>query len=1135
MEVHLVLKENPESRPDPVFLKSNNENKIVFPKFQTQFDFKSVNYFENDVFSTVALPLIDDKFFKGEDSLLLTLGPTNSGKSHILFKSNNSIVDQSLKHIFNNIDPLSSNVSQIRKYYPNIIDSRSPDTSCDSSMTSSLHLSVSIFELYNDNIIDLLNQNNKSISRENSIIVTDPIDSKLIPRNISKCLVNSYESIHDVVFNALQKRKTFPTFTNSDSSRSHCFIFLNLHKIYADVIQTTRFSIVDLAGLERTKSAKTSGLSLREASYTNASLTELGRCLELISMKQFHKTCLRTNKLTRLVLNDYVKCNHPVCILVTLDPFGEEGLILQTLRYIDPIKYQHLQRKSLLNIRKKSKTIDEREQKGLINEIDRLRQNQKILKSKVNNLEESVVENENNIRSELYKQHERNIYQLTIDHKEEINKMSQNFIYQTDQKLQDQSDSFKLKLDEAQKLINEKQTELDLTNKQLLEKKTELETLYSEYSQLKTILEENSNTVDDLNLKIEEFNNANENLKIEIDTLTLKIVDLEASHKEELDNLNLIKAKIIDDLQKDLDTSNETMNSLKNDLKLLNEQLGSKNEQNENLLKEQSDLQNNLSMLTLNLENKDNEILKINSENFDKMKKLSELLSSKELLIESLNVEIHNLKTEIFSKSELYEKLQSEKSFEILNLQNEIDNLKSSISSIEIDKQNVVDKLTDSNNTFKSTIEFLEQMLQAKDQDITQLENDKHLELENYKSSIDQKNAEIKNISREIQSLNAMLNSERSNFQNEIENKTIEFTKILEENKNKMRQANCDFEEAKKDFQKKLDKNNTLLEEETQKNNNLKVELEMASENVNKNFTKALEKANSLAESIKDIQQKLDHKNKELESMVSSKKNTEEELAKLQLLCSDLKSELSDKEKVYEKYVALKSKNSEYSTYVKKLQTEKEKAIQDLKDKDVEVENLEKQVEKLKNRLALTEEKNLAESKRQSSAEIDNAISSFSEGKINKTSRDSLNILDTDPLDDIGLPSIMSSPIKANSFLIHSDSLDKENTISFGSQSQKKKNKNKNKKFNKQELLLQQRQLHEKKMALSERTKTDKNKYKALANSKPTDLNKRLSLPSTSKIADKIGKKRKTLSPMKPLKKKIRKSIGGDDSLDLLE
>lgn len=1136
MEAHLVLKENPEDRPNPVFLRSKDENKIVFPKFQTQFDFKSISYPNDDIFSTVTLPLIRDKFFKGEDSLLLTLGPTNSGKSHLFFKSDNSIIIQSLKYIFDNIEPLSSDVAQIRKYYPNILDARIPDKSCDVSHSGSLHLSVSVFELYNDNIIDLLNQTLKTTPKMNSTIVTDPTDSKLTPRNLTKCLVNSYDSTHNVIFNALSKRKTSPTFTNNESSRSHCFIFLNLHKIYGNVIETTRLTFVDLAGLERSKSAKTSGLSLREASCTNGSLTELGRCLELISMNQLYRTCLRTNKLTRLVLNDYVRFNHPVHIIVTLDPFGEEGLILQTLRYIDPIRYQHLQRRSLLHSRPRSRNINENEQKGLINEIDKLRHNQRLLKNKISNLEESIIENESNLKNQLYKENEKNISEMMMNHKEEINLLTQKFRNQTDSKLQDQLDSFKLKLDEAQNIINNKNSEIDLITTELNDKKEELNSIKMKYSEISTVLNNlkltNIKEVNDLNTKLEEVNKANEYLKKEIEVVTVKITELNSNHKEELKSLEINNNKIINELKESLSKSSESYDFLKSELNTSNNELHEKIIQNNILLDDKNALNSKLSSLKADLESKNKTISEMKEENEHKIKELVDSLSLKESELFTISSQIDILKSEISSQTLLHRKDNEQKDAHISELKSQCLKLQQSLTSSNQENQTLKSKLEENNDISKTTVEFLEKMVESKDAEISRIETQKAVEIEKYKISMAQKNSEIENLKSELENFKLSLNGKIEYIKQESEKKSKNLLKIIEEKENKLKQTNIDFSKFEKLSQQKAKEVELLLNDEIEKNKILKSDFEKLVVSKDEIITKLSKNIDMLNETIQTLESNLGRKDEELEIIQISKKSIDEELAKLQLECSDLKSELSEKEKIYERYVSLKTKNSEFSVYVKQLQSEKEGLSKELRDKDIKLSKYSEQIEKLSNKIASLEEQKIIELKRQSSADIDNAILSSGEGNIDKIPRESFNILDTDPLDDIGLPTIMSSPVKTSTFQIHSDINDKDNTITFGSKQPKKKKKGK--KANKFEHSLNQKKLHEESMIKSNNiSQNNKLKFNALVNKKTSDLNKRQSLPLKSN--EKILRKRRTLSPVKTTKKKLRKSIGGDDSLENLE
>lgn len=1129
MDVHLVLKKHPEvgNEQEAAFLRSKEENKIVFPRFQTQFAFKSISYPDENVFGKIAAPLIENKLMHGEDSLLLTLGPTNSGKSHLLFQETNSIVDQSLKLIFDRIDSLSTNFDQIKKYYPQIIDARASVEEVNTSFSSSTHFSISMFELYNDNIVDLLSPDSKS-SRTNLGIVTDPVDFKLTPRNISKFLVNSYESARSLLFSGLKNRKTFPTYSNNESSRSHCFIFLNIHKVYANVLETTRFSIVDLAGLERSKSARTSGLLLKEAGHTNSSLTELGRCLELISMNQFHKTCLRTNKLTRLVLNDFVKHKHPVSILVTLDPFGEEGLILQTLRYIDPIKYQDLQRRSLLVFKSKAKQIKGDDHRGLTSEIDRLRKTQKNLKSKIQNLESSMLEKEVTIRKELYEKNEENLAAIILEQKQELNSLSQNFTTQTDEKLQDQANSYDNKLKALNVIIVEKQNTCDQYLKLLESTKSEYELIKKEYSELLINFEDvkssKSKEVNALTNKLEAAVVDNDLLKLELETLNLKLKDMQANN-EQIIKLKLESKEHIATLESDLKTVNAQINQLRKRLALVTDEAKQKDieltdSKNENLklLEKISDLE-----------------FAVNTKEL-KTKSLSkELISQKEMLESSLEMK----QTELIDLDTTLKTLREESDFIIKSLKTELDkkdaelaelNSKNSLDTETFDKvlkskekelDNSLSEMTVMKDGYQEKIYSLEQEIAKNNQEISILKGNLVSESDLHKSNISKINEE-KNIL--IEELNGFKQSSRA-LENKMQHQKDEIVSLSK----KLEQANSDNVEITA-LSTELQDLRKFLEEEKERKNKLKLKL-LEVENEKSNLAVELnEEIKQLRDSNEGLGLELQLKDEKLNEALSVKNRSEEELARLQMQCSDLKSELVEKERYAEKYSLLKEKYESKKESLHAMESEKTALAEELRKKSSQLLEYADKIKNLERKLELSGQHQLDRAEKSSTVEIDLALNDVLTGDqaIDKTPRKSLNILNTDPLDNIGLPDILSSPVKPPSFQIHSDSVIANDKI-IDLEATQVKRKEKLKKISKRELLSQQKQNHEKKMLETYETpKSNKKKFKTLANTKSSDLNKK-SLTLTSKLDAKL-KKRKSSSPLKPGRKKVRKSVGVDDS-----
>ena len=90
-------------------------------------------------------------------------------------------------------------------------------------------------------------------------------------------------------------------------------------------MRTSRFNLIDLAGSERQKSAKTAGKELKEASAINKSLSALGNVINALvdnaNGKERH-IHYRDSKLTFL-LKDSLGGNSKTCIITNISPAGK--------------------------------------------------------------------------------------------------------------------------------------------------------------------------------------------------------------------------------------------------------------------------------------------------------------------------------------------------------------------------------------------------------------------------------------------------------------------------------------------------------------------------------------------------------------------------------------------------------------------------------------------------------------------------------------------------------------------------------------------------------------------------------------------------------------------------------------------
>lgn len=207
---------------------------------------------------------------------------------------------------------------------------------------------MSIYEVYNDKIFDLLAPSNAARRKALLFKSTRSSGDRKVVTGLRKVMVTDLYEALQVLGVGQYQRSHGETGSNDKSSRSHCFITLELKKLKksrldgSTKIKESTFTIVDLAGSERARNAKTAGDRLAEGGHINKSLMFLGQCLELSTSTQSSghtpKIPYRQSKLTELLFtNSY---NPPTAdqpqiaaIVVTADPAGDFNATSQMLKY----------------------------------------------------------------------------------------------------------------------------------------------------------------------------------------------------------------------------------------------------------------------------------------------------------------------------------------------------------------------------------------------------------------------------------------------------------------------------------------------------------------------------------------------------------------------------------------------------------------------------------------------------------------------------------------------------------------------------------------------------------------------------------------------------------------------------------
>jgi len=275
----------------------SQEKKYCFTKIFTE---KEKNF---DVFELAIKPTINN-IINGYNSTILAYGVTGTGKTHTIFgdlaltTGENGIALLACDYLFNKLS---------KEFFGD-----------------DYQIKVSYMEIYNENVIDLLNNENDNISL---MIIEDPNKGVYVP-NLKEFIINNSNELRKLILQGNKRRTMAPTNQNKFSSRSHAILQISLkRKTFNEKknnfdIFFSKFLLVDLAGSERGGLEK--GKRREEGANINKSLFTLGSCINILSEKNKPGKFIpyRDSKLTRL-LKDSLGGNILTVMLVCLSPSSD--------------------------------------------------------------------------------------------------------------------------------------------------------------------------------------------------------------------------------------------------------------------------------------------------------------------------------------------------------------------------------------------------------------------------------------------------------------------------------------------------------------------------------------------------------------------------------------------------------------------------------------------------------------------------------------------------------------------------------------------------------------------------------------------------------------------------------------------
>lgn len=228
----------------------------------------------------------------GYNSTVFAYGITGTGKTHTIFGDLQKYID------FNSYD------ENLKLQYEMGICVYAIDYlffQIDSSQDKNFNIKISYLEIYNEQVIDLLDEKSS-----NNLMIVEDIHKGIIVPDLNEFNVKSSKELIGLIMKGNSKRTMAATGENQFSSRSHAILQIVIEqktklRDLKEEILISKFLLVDLAGSERSGLEK--GIRTHEGKNINKSLLSLGNCINILSDKSKKGAFVpyRDSKLTRLL------------------------------------------------------------------------------------------------------------------------------------------------------------------------------------------------------------------------------------------------------------------------------------------------------------------------------------------------------------------------------------------------------------------------------------------------------------------------------------------------------------------------------------------------------------------------------------------------------------------------------------------------------------------------------------------------------------------------------------------------------------------------------------------------------------------------------------------------------------------
>ena len=279
---------------------------------------------QRNIYDVCAAPVVQS-VLEGYNGTVFAYGQTGAGKTHTMEgladpPELRGIIPNSFQHIFDHVALKSSN----EKYL----------------------VRASYFEIYNEEIRDLLSKTPKGLELKESV------DKGVYVKGLISTVVKSISEIDHVMQVGNGSRSVASTQMNQGSSRSHAVFTIVVECCSVDDrgeehIRAGKLNLVDLAGSERQSKTGATGERLKEGTKINLSLSALGNVISALVDGKSQHVPYRDSKLTR-ILQDSLGGNTKTVMCANAGPAGYNyDETLSTLRYANRAK--NIKNKPVIN------------------------------------------------------------------------------------------------------------------------------------------------------------------------------------------------------------------------------------------------------------------------------------------------------------------------------------------------------------------------------------------------------------------------------------------------------------------------------------------------------------------------------------------------------------------------------------------------------------------------------------------------------------------------------------------------------------------------------------------------------------------------------------------------------------------